>query len=402
MILAYLLKHGERAYVEAVERVVRTDTLYSHCVTIPSYRENLGATLSSLAQSARHTAARPLVIVVLNQPNWNRRLDRAINQWQWQQLTGASSQAQVYRADVCRAALLEYEGLTVAAIDCFSLPTYIPAKVGVGAARKIACDAACALIASGRITTNWIHCTDGDALLPRDYLQTVTSKVGDVGLCCDFVHRHLAIHDDTVVHAMDLYDKYLRYYATGLKCAGSPYGFTSIGSTLIIDSHAYAQVRGFPKRQAGEDFYLLNKLAKVGGIARKGGEAIVLPGRRSRRVPFGTGRSIQAIADNIRGGKSFDVEHPDCFDRLAEFIAAMSAWLSGPTTTAIPEPCREILHHLKFGRGQLVSITCQPSIALKIRAFHVWFDGLKTLRFIHYYRDRYGLKIPIAHLEAIS
>ncbi len=41
------------------------------------------------------------------------------------------------------------------------------------------------------------------------------------------------------------------------------------GSSLGVLAPAYAEVRGFPRRQAGEDFYLLDKLAKTVNAGRE-------------------------------------------------------------------------------------------------------------------------------------
>ncbi len=66
--------------------------------------------------------------------------------------------------------------------------------------------------------------------------------------------------------ATQLYELSLRYYVAGMKFARSPYAFHTIGSSMAVSPVHYARVRGFPKREAGEDFYLLNKLAKLGSV----------------------------------------------------------------------------------------------------------------------------------------
>ena len=62
----------------------------------------------------------------------------------------------------------------------------------------------------------------------------------------------------------------------GLGFAGSPYAYHSVGSTLAVRAEAYAIVRGVPKRAAGEDFYLLDKLAKVTPIRVLTGEPVAI------------------------------------------------------------------------------------------------------------------------------
>ena len=47
--------------------------------------------------------------------------------------------------------------------------------------------------------------------------------------------------------------------------------------------------RSWRKRNAGEDFYLLEKLSKVAPLRKLSGAPILLRSRESFRVPFGTG-----------------------------------------------------------------------------------------------------------------
>ena len=59
-----------------------------------------------------------------------------------------------------------------------------------------------------------------------------------------------------------------RYFQRGLAWARSPYAFHTVGSTMVVHALCYAQVRGVPRRRAGEDFYLLGKLSKLRPLVR--------------------------------------------------------------------------------------------------------------------------------------
>src|SRR5690606_7285065 len=111
-----------------------------------------------------------------------------------------------------------------------------------------------------------------------------------------FPFRHEGPADEPVTRATELYEASLRYHVLGLAHAGSPYAYHSIGSTLAVQARAYALVRGVPKRSAGEDFYLLDKLAKVAPLLRARGEPVRIRARFSTRVPFGTGPAVARIA----------------------------------------------------------------------------------------------------------
>src|SRR5260370_15593309 len=109
---------------------------------------------------------------------------------------------------------------------------------------------------------------------------------------------------------MDRYELFLRSYVLGLADAGSPYAFHTLGSTVAVHTLAYAKVRGFPRRAAGEDFYLLNKLAKVGSIAQLDGAPLIIRGRRSHRLPFGTGAALNHILPGAPPGDRSQTSPP--------------------------------------------------------------------------------------------
>jgi len=93
--------------------------------------------------------------------------------------------------------------------------------------------------------------------------------------------------------AICCYEIFLRYWVLGLKYAKSPWAFHSIGSTIVTSTDSYLKVRGMNKREAGEDFYFLNKLAKIGSIDYIRDTCVFPSARSSSRVPFGTGKRIE-------------------------------------------------------------------------------------------------------------
>ena len=135
------------------------------------------------------------------------------------------------------------------------------------------------------------------------------------------------------MQATRLYEYSLRYYVAGLSFAHSPYAFHTIGSTIAVNAAHYAKVRGFPRRQAGEDFYLLNKLAKVGAIMQLGAETdcepIDIAARLSDRVPFGTGAAVGKIMELEDPAREFLLYHPSVFGLLRSWLGSLPAiWQS--------------------------------------------------------------------------
>ena len=116
--------------------------------------------------------------------------------------------------------------------------------------------------------------------------------------------------------------------------AGSPYAFHTIGSTMAVSAVHYAKVRGFPKREAGEDFYLLNKLAKVGSVLEldvgTDDGAIEIDSRRSDRVPFGTGAAVNKITGLADPVREFQFYDPEVFGLLKTWATEPARGLACP------------------------------------------------------------------------
>ncbi len=281
-----------------------------------------------------------------------------------------------------------FGGLLVMDRTADTLP--LPAKQGVGLARKILCDVALSLRARGQLLADVIHCTDADARLPGDYFERVAAR-GAAPFAAVFPYAHTG-DAGTLHRAGELYELSLRYYVIGLQRAGSPYAFQTIGSTIAVSMTAYASVRGFPRRHGAEDFYLLNKLAKVGPVERLGGAPIELRDRVSSRIPFGTGPAVQRIID----GEERRFYHPRSFLLLRDFLAGISVLAAGaetPTDTAAlaralyPALERKRATELVDASGIAGAVTAAfergADSRVRLRHLHTYFDAFRTLKFVH-------------------
>jgi hypothetical protein len=276
----------------------------------------------------------------------------------------------------------------------------LPRKQGVGLARKIAGDLALALCATGKIASRWIHLTDADATLPRDYFAR-SDGLEDPGRLCAAVYpyRHHSDRSD-LARAGELYEMYMRHYVLGLQAAGSPFAYHSIGSTIAVDAGAYAAVRGVPRRHGAEDFHLLNKLAKQGSIARLGGAPILLDARASQRVPFGTGPAIRREIESRQTLRPFF--HPQSFLYLAALLSTLEPALrcdsaeqgmallraEGVRRSLDPELVQALGLSLEFESMLRESLSRSADPRVRLRDFHIRFDALRTLQLLHWLRDQ--------------
>jgi len=302
--------------------------------------------------------------------------------------------------------------------DRYSEGLQLPAAGGVGLARKTGADLALELVRRRRVRSRWIHCSDADARLPETYFTCVNGRAEQGAGCAALVYpfSHVedgeGVQDDAVLAATQRYELSLRYYVAGLKYAGSPYAFHTIGSTIAVSAVAYAKVRGFPRRAAGEDFYLLNKLAKVAPVVQleKGPEcaAIEIAARRSDRVPFGTGAAVGRITAMCDPAGDYRYYDPAVFDLLGTWLRCLpAAWRSRSTDpgTLLPDQNGQGQQALlaalrKMNTGKALEHAFRQSGDLDqfSRQVHTWFDAFRTLKLIHALRDACLPSISFAEL----
>lgn len=368
---------------------------FQHVIVIPAFQESIAFVerfkVSALAKQ------NCLMIVVINQPDNLFGRENAHYQTELAKDIAALG-CSIWQEDILELIDIESPNdddvnSSILIVDRFSQP--IPADFGVGLARKIGCDIAIALAASQHIKVPWVHSSDADAHLPENYLSSHLgiNKVEQkntkscVATCCNFYHHS----DDKQVHdANALYETALRYYVAGLAYANSPYAYFTIGSLVSFHVDAYCQVRGFPKRSAGEDFYLLNKLAKIGQVAHLSETVIKLDARPSERVPFGTGPAVKTIMALREQGLPYCYYHPDVFFELKACLANFNklwqhrenynAWSLQLSTLS-----RKAL--LEVGLDTFVEKHKEAKQVQFEKQLTVWFDSFKTLKFIHALRE---------------
>jgi hypothetical protein len=100
--------------------------------------------------------------------------------------------------------------------------------------------------------------------------------------------------DVKVYEAIAAYELHLRYYVHGLRYAGFPHAHHTIGSCMAVRADVYKQQGGMNKRKAGEDFYFLQKIFPLGAFTELTDTTVNPSPRGSDRVPFGTGKAVQA------------------------------------------------------------------------------------------------------------
>ncbi|HLV67653.1 MAG TPA: hypothetical protein VKY73_17660 [Polyangiaceae bacterium] len=365
----------------------RVATRYFATLVVPALAES-PALLDGVRAAARAATGRVLVIVVVNARASSPSEVRAENA----RLLAAFAELGPREALAPGAFVVADPDFDLVVVDRTSAGRELPERQGVGLARKIGADFALALHARGLLEVPLLFFSDADAVLPSGYFGA-GAAAGDGVSALLFPFRHEGCGDDAAARATELYEASLRYHVLGLASAGSPYAYHSIGSTLAVEASAYALVRGVPKRSAGEDFYLLAKLAKVAPVRRLGGEPVRIRARFSARVPFGTGPAVARIAASGR----VSVAAPAAFVALRAVVGGLSA-AAREQRVAVLEAglvdldavagaaVRRALAALGIEEACRSALRESGGVNLE-RRLHTWFDALRTLRALHVFRD---------------
>jgi len=294
--------------------------------------------------------------------------------------------------DVPELADLVQSGLRLGYVDAASPGYEFPEKGGVGLARKIGLDWGLAVLDRTDASTKLLFSLDADATVEPNYLSAVREYFEQRNAWAGVVsYAHPLGGPPDQVAGIVCYELFLRYHVLGLRYAQSPYAFPSIGSTMICRSEAYVAVSGMNQRQAGEDFYFLQQLAKTRGVTRITTTTVYPSSRPSDRVPFGTGPRVRRFMEG--GADEYLVYDPRCYRILKHWLAFIATHLdddadqvlSGASDICIP--LGRFLEALGFPQAWSRLRRNSKDDRQFHDQFHRWFDGFRTLKLIHYLRD---------------
>ena len=382
----YLDRYAENRDFSAINQSL-AHRVFDHAIVVPCRGE--GTNIKALINSISDESTAVLLILVINGSEGD---DEEIGQLNKESCNFLRTQFEAISTEAETFNIYDSRFGTIVAINCYDEKNCLSSREGVGLARKIGTDLALFLWTQRRIRSAYIQSTDADVRLPEDLLEQIYSiprKPKFSALLLPFYH---VANPDTadVSRASAIHEMSLRYYVMGLRYAGSPYAHHTIGSTILVHANDYAKARGYPKRLAGEDFHLLNKLRKLRPIYRCSGLPLQVEGRISRRVPFGTGRKI----DEIRNQGICFFYAPEIFQALRQFFQRVEQLTQVPVNAAdelnfgqgIVIQC---LRQLGYLEGIIYALRPEGTQQLRAQRFMTYFDALKTLRTIHLLRDEF-------------
>jgi hypothetical protein len=345
------------------------DSNTSVIITIPCYREELViATLNNLFSCFKPSSIVEVLILInypegnLDEEYFHLRLYREIQQW----VSAHTSSSIIF------------------------YPIYMPLppkEAGVGLARKVLMDEAVIRFSSINKPKGIIVGFDADCLSENNYLIEIEkfffNNPHANGCSIYFEHPlYGAEYNQDIYNSIALYELYLRYYVEGLRYAGFPYAFHTLGSSFAVRADAYVKQGGMNKRKAGEDFYFLNKIMKLGNYFELNSTTVFPSPRISNRVPFGTGAAINKI---IEGNDDYLYTFSSkIFDILKTFFNSFDLLYSGNITPSFHPVLEEYLKLNDWNSAITLAHNNSTNFSTFKKRMFNWFDGLKVLQFMHY------------------
>ena len=246
---------------------------------------------------------------------------------------------------------------------------------GVGHARKVLMDA----IVEKANDNDIIVSMDADVEVSSNYLASVEKIFGRnpkaVALANPYYHRLSGIED--IDRNMLRYEIYMRSYTINMLRINSPYSFTAFGSVISLPVWAYRKIRGITPKSSGEDFYLLQKLRKMGTVLLHNDEIVYPATRISHRVPFGTGPAISKSMDDLQA--SYPIFHHSFFDEISETYKLFEELFHKDTQT----PMTDFFSHIFKSDDIYTPLRNNFKSREKfIHACHNKVDGLRVFQYL--------------------
>jgi len=345
-------------------------------ITIPCYNEpDIIQSLESLAKCDPISGTTEVIIVINSSERDNNDIIEANNNTceeieQW--ISGN-----------------KFDGISFYVVKVENLPRK---HAGVGLARKIAMDEALRRFNAIEKPDGVITGFDADTLCDRNYLTAIEDHFSNKksrGASIYFEHPVEGTeYSEKVYEASAFYELYLRYYKTALGCCGHPYAFYCIGSAYAVRAFDYASQGGMNKKQAGEDFYFLQKIISLGGFGEINSTRVIPSSRISDRTPFGTGRSISEI-------KSCDqLDYPTynivAFKRISKLLQRVDDFYKcddlkySSIVKDFPVDVREYCESISFKDGiKEINSNCS-SLRVFQSKFFKYFNVLNVLKYLNY------------------
>ena len=229
---------------------------------------------------------------------------------------------------------------------------------------------------------------DADTRIGSEFVRSVMERftTHKKALLLTNPYFHKLTGNDGIDRAILRYELYMRYYLINLFRINSPYAFTALGSAISFRISGYRRISGITPKEAGEDFYFVNRMRKAGDILTWNNETVYPSARESDRVPFGTGPAVtKGLAGDWESYPFYDTE---AFSRIGETCRLFPELFRNDAETPVDDFISGC-----FGENIWAPLRKNfKTEKLFIRACHEKIDGLRILQILRFYQKGNSLK----------
>lgn len=279
----------------------------------------------------------------------------------------------------------------------------LPAKhFGAGLARKLVMDEAVRRFNRVGNPHGIILSLDADTTVQPNYIMAVEAHFrtnpGTSGCSIRFEHPKQGDEFPSAVYkAIEKYEKHLHYYLQAIRYTGYPYAYHTIGSCFAVKASVYCSMGGMSKRQAGEDFYFIQKVAMGGNYSECNSTTVYPSPRPSNRVPFGTGPEVSRLIREP--GQPYLTFAPELFQHLKAFYNNIPLLFDKANSQNLPEKLHPLLNAFLEKNNfaeQLTEIRSNVSSPEMFRKrFLRKFNMFWILKYLHYAEDHGVKKVQV-------
>ncbi|MBN1108743.1 MAG: hypothetical protein JXR66_11925 [Bacteroidales bacterium] len=200
------------------------------------------------------------------------------------------------------------------------------------------------------------------------------------------------------------YELHMRYFYRAMEFTGHPYVFHTIGSAIAFRASAYLKSGGMNRRQAGEDFYMVQKLIPSGGYFNLASTTVYPSPRVSDRVPFGTGATISKLINEDH--EDLMTFNPHSFTGLKDlFSFAGSLYGSGEKHfseiyDSLPPGLRSFLPADEWVAKMAEINQNTSSKEAFIKRFYGWFNMFRMVKYLNHVHRSMFAKVPVMEAAA--
>jgi glycosyltransferase involved in cell wall biosynthesis len=281
----------------------------------------------------------------------------------------------------------------------------IPKKhAGAGLARKTGMDYAVFRFNSISRQDGVIISLDADCTCEKNYFTEIESTYAKSNKtdCAILYFEHPVAGGDFpsgIYSGIAQYELHLRYHIAFLRYIKYPYAFHTLGSCFAVKAETYVRQGGMNRKNAGEDFYFLQKIFTACNITEINSTSVYPSPRPSLRVAFGTGPVIHKMYS--ANNPVLKTYAPQAYIDLGKFLEMIpqlfrirnDSWQC--IFPELPDAIREFLIAANVDNklGEINKNTGNQRSFIK--RFYDWFNGFMVVKYLNNSHQRHYNRIPV-------